>query len=435
MSHTRPVALGAAALLTVLAAGSGPAADARPPAKPGRVTNLHVGVVTKPATKYQLPLTWTAGASTTSYRVSAADAAGAVLDKATVTDPSWLAVVVGKADSTVQITVTPYDGRRKGPASKVSTVLPDLTAPAGTFQLSRTGQDVTVTQTALTDDLSGQADIARVVDWKDGSAPQAWTSGTQIGHRYSALGLWHPTVTLTDAAGNTAEQPLGVVVIGDEQAPTGAYAATPSAAWAAFTAVGLTETALDDDWSANADIQRTVDWGDGTQEAWPAGTVTASHVYADGGVFTPRMTLVDEAGNRAVVGAEPVTVTRDTAAPSVRLRLPARHRTSVRAWRTLRGSAADAGTGVAVVRVKAVQKRATGWYAYRPATGRWLRVATGRAAWRKARVASVVPTDTGRWRSRVRGLRKGVLVYRVVARDNVGNTSPGVTHRQRLTRR
>lgn len=433
-SSTRPVAVTVAALCLALVATSGPAAEAKPSTRPGRVTQLAVDSVTKPTTAYRVATSWKAATSTTSYRVTAVDASGAVLDKGTVTTPGWVALVKASAQASVRITVTPYDDARKGASSRTTTVLPDLTAPTGAFQLARTGQDVTLTQTALSDDVSQPGQITRSVDWGDGTPAQAWGSGTTTGHTFAGKGLWHPSVTLTDAAGNTAVVSAGVVVIGDETEPTGAFSTAPTSGWAAWTPVALTQLSIHDDFSADADIRRTVAWGDGTQSDWPTGAAV-DHVYQGAGTWTPQVTLVDEAGNAAVVGAPPVTVVRDEVAPSVWLWLPRHHRTSIRRWRTLEGRARDHETGTSVVRVKAVQKRATGWYGYRPSGGRWVSAATARGAWRKARPMTILPASTGAWLCTVRRLAKGVLVYKVVAHDQVGNASAPVSHRQRLTRR
>ena len=428
---SRPVALLAAALLTVLAAVAGPAADARPAARPGKITQLTVDV-TKPTAAYRLAASWGAAANATSYRVAATDPTGAVLASGTVTTTTWLASVKKPAGTSVRVTVTPYNGSRKGRPASLTTTLPDLTPPTGAFRLDRSGSSVTVTQTALSDDVSPAADITRVVTWGDGSVAQAWTSGSPIGHVYAGQGLWRPTVTLTDAAGNSAVVPLDAVVVGDLTAPTGSFAAGPAAAWAAFSRVGLTQLSIHDDFSADADIARTVRWGDGTVSPWPSGSA-AEHVYTAEGTYTPSVVLTDQAGNVATVASSAVTVTRDTVAPSVKLRVPRTHRTSARSWRILQGRASDVGTGVALVRVVAVQKRGAGWYGYRPGHG-WVKAPTQAAAWRRARPGRVAPASTGEWLVPLKHLKPGRLVVRVSARDQVGNASGVLTRSQRLTR-
>ena len=114
----------------------------------------------------------------------------------------------------------------------------------------------------------------------------------------------------------------------------------------------------------------------------------------------------------------------------VRLSLPKRRLTYVGTWKTLKGRATDtAGTGVARVEVKAVQKRGTAWYAFKPTTRTWVKTTTKARAFAKAGVRKVVPTTTGTWAAALPRLRKGTLVYKVVGVDRAANRSATVTHR------
>lgn len=433
-ASTRWVALLAAALLVTLAAFTGQSAQARPPTRPGKVTGLAM-VVTKPAAAYRLATSWNSASNASSYQVRITNTAGSVLDSDTVTAPAWVATVNAPANSTVRLTVVAVNGTRKGRPSTLSRSLPDLTGPTGTFTVSRVAGDATVTQVALADDVSPASGIVRAIDWGDGTPVQAWVSGDTIGHTYQGQGLWRPTVTLTDERANSSVVQLAAVVIGDETAPTGTFSSGPANAWAAWTAVNLTQVDIQDDYSADEFIVRTVTWGDGTTSPWASGTVL-QHVYPGAGTFTPSVMLMDDAGNSSVVAAQPVVVTRDAAAPRVRLNLPRTNRASVRSWRTLKGRAIDAGTGVKLVRVKAIEKRGARWYAYKPATGRWVRAGVVKsAAWAKAGPKTVAPASTGAWQVGLRRLTKGTLVYRVIARDRVGNISRPIVHTQRITRR
>ena len=83
----------------------------------------------------------------------------------------------------------------------------DETAPTGTYttapqkawaKLTR----VVITQVEIGDNLSKDEDIKRMVDWKDGSAPVEWSTGSTLKHRYTVAGSFTPTVTLVDDAGN-----------------------------------------------------------------------------------------------------------------------------------------------------------------------------------------------------------------------------------------
>jgi hypothetical protein len=274
------------------------------------------------------------------------------------------------------------------------------------------------------------------VNWDDGGPTQAWTTGTTLNHTYPLTAQRYvPTVTLEDAAHNSRVVHVPAVVINDLTAPTGTFAVTPASAWAKLTQVTLTQSALSDNWSPQAKITRSVDWGDGTPAtAWTTGA-TLSHVYTVGGSFTPKVTITDEAQNAAQIATSAVVVHVDSAAPVVRLLLPRTHKHSVRAWRTLRGKATDtAGTGVKVVALRIVEKRGTRWYGYRPATHTWVKASTMAKAFARSRALSRRTNSLHRWSARVAGLRKGTLVYRVKATDNVGNTSRTLTHRAALTK-
>ncbi|MGH3363087.1 MAG: hypothetical protein ACRDOW_00045 [Nocardioidaceae bacterium] len=95
----------------------------------------------------------------------------------------------------------------KATLSLQTVVTGDETAPTGTFatapqkawaKLTR----VVLTQVEIGDNLSKDEDIKRLVDWKDGSAPVEWSTGSTLTHRYTVGGSFTPTVTLVDDAGN-----------------------------------------------------------------------------------------------------------------------------------------------------------------------------------------------------------------------------------------
>lgn len=293
---------------------------AAPPLKPGKVTGL-AAVVTKPAATYTVASTWNAASNATSYKVKLVDALGTSLDSETVTTPSWSAHAARPAGTVVRVQVTPYRGTRKGTTATASKTLPDLTAPTGTFSVSWTTVTATVTQTALSDDVSATTSVLRSIDWGEGAGFESWASGDTTQHAYPAVdGLYRPRVRLVDQAGNTDTQTLHAVVIGDDTAPSGAFTAGPVAAWSSLTSVQLTQTSLDDDFSNPADVLRLVDWGDGSPiAAWSTLVDVPTHVYATAGSFTPLVSLTDEAGNTAQVAATPVAVTTDTVRPVVRL--------------------------------------------------------------------------------------------------------------------
>jgi hypothetical protein len=422
----------------MVGAAGGPA-TAKPPARPGSVTGVALAV-TKPGAQYVLSTTWTAASLATSYSVHAAGAGGATLAQGTVTSTSWQAAVTASAGTLVTVTVTPLNGTRRGGAGQAATQLPDLTAPTGTFTSSAEDVTATVTQTALGDDVSAAPAIVRTVDWGDGTAPDSWATGTTLRHTYDVApteeARFVPAVTLVDEAGNTRRVAVNAVVVHDTTPPSGAVELDRGAAWAGYTAVTLVErTPISDRWTPRELIARTVSWGDGSTNAWPAGTV-ARHVYGSAGRFVPTVLAVDEAGNEArIQAAAPVEVAPDSVRPGVRVLAPRRSR-SVRAWKVVNLAAVDAQTGVRSVRVRAVEQRAGTFYAYRATTRRWVKVGPSRRpALARAGWVDAAPSDGGRWRVSLPRLTDGALVLQAYATDGVGNSSGVVTRRQRLTRR
>ncbi len=193
-------------------------------------------------------------------------------------------------------------------------------------------------------------------------------------------------------------------------------------------------TTATDNLSPAANIRRTIAWGDGSTTV-TTGDKTLRHTYAVAGTFTPKVTLLDEAvpANSHDVLGTAVAIKKDVYAPAVTLTLPATKRRSVRSWTTLRGTARDAQTAVKLVRVKTVEKRGTAFYAYIPAKHVWVKVGTKTRAFATAGYVQV--NTTRAWGVRLARLTKGVLVYRVQARDVMGNYSAVVEHKQRLTQR
>jgi hypothetical protein len=428
-STFRVLAGGLAAGLLIGAFGTG-AAEARP-TKPGGLTNLTATATPAAAGTYAVSSSWDPAAGATKYRV-AITKGGTTLASATVTTASWSPSITS-SPGTASLAVTPVAVHRKGSTSRVSLLLADVTAPQGTFTSSWTGADATITQQALSDD-SGAAGVTRTVDWGDGTTVP-WTSGTTINHTYGALGRYTPTVTLKDAANNSNPVSVPAIVIGDSTAPTGAFSVAPGTAWAAFTAVTVSQTALHDDYSPNANITRSVDWGDGAVTSDWTGADTITHVYTTAGTFSPTVTLTDEAHNASpALTTSAVTVAVDAVAPVVKLLLPAAKH-SVTAWKRLKGTATDgAGTGVKRVSVRAVEKRGTAWYAYRAATKTWVKAGSKAKAFAKSRALALTTTASHSWAGKLPGLRKGTLVYKVKATDHVGNVSAVVTHKATLTK-
>ena len=412
------------------------AAQAKPHTKPGGVTVT--ASATEPATgSYAVSASWNTVANATSYKATISRA-GTALASTKVTAPTttWQATVAAVPGQQLSVSVRALVGTRQGKPSTKTLVLTDQIAPTATYtSVSDTNTGAaSLTENGLTDD-SPAAGITRSVDWGDGSSV-VYVAGAPITHTYQHIAARYvPHVTLKDAAGHTSEADATAIVIADTLAPTGTFTVDVATGWAKFTSVTLTQTSLSDNWSPAANIARSVDWGDGTVTAWPTGA-SLSHVYAVAGNYTPKVTLTDEALKSSQIDASSsVVVSADTVKPVVRLLLPkAQH--SVKAWRTLRGKATDtAGTGVKFVKLRAVERRGTRWYAYKPATKTWVTATTKARAFAKSGTLTVHTTTTHLWAGKLVGLRKGTLVFRVRATDKVGNASAVLTHTATLTKR
>ena len=164
--------------------------------------------------------------------------------------------------------------------------------------------------------------------------------------------------------------------------------------------------------------------------------MTASHVYAAAGSYTPQVVLKDEAGNVRQVAAQAVTVQRrhraargqgHPAQEGGRRRgglLEEAHRQGHRHQRHRRRHASPSS---------AIEKRGTGWYFYKATTKTWLKAATKAKAWKRAKAAVADPTAKGDWVVRLAGLKQGTLFVRATATDLAGNVSKPVTHKAVLT--
>ncbi|GAA3947379.1 ExeM/NucH family extracellular endonuclease [Actinoplanes auranticolor] len=315
------------------------------------------------------------------------------------------------------------------PAPRATAGVSDSTAPTGTFTLDATalwpGQTVTLTQTALTDDVSAPAGIRRVVTWGDGSAPQTLAAGAKTAtHTYAAAGRFPVSVALTDEAGNTG--PAGftgtsTVVVA---AQPGRYALDRRSIWATQS-VKLSLSGV------SGASKVSVAWGDGATSTMSPNVGSAAHVYPKAGTFTVKVTLFNQAGAGTPVTVGSVRVTKDTHKPVVTFTVP-KNAGKASAWSKITGTATDKGVGVARVRVKLIEQRNGKWYYY---TGRtWVKTTSKSKASAKATVLTVTPTARGTWSLGLKGVKKGTLTVTYWGSDKAGNTSAGKSYTRKITR-
>ncbi len=103
---------------------------------------------------------------------------------------------------------------------------PDTKPPVGSFVLlSAASSDdpgpltVEVAQVSLKDDRTPAADIVREVNWGTGVGYEPWRRGRTISFDYTSVGRYDLRVRVTDAAGNSSVEALGIVVVADSFAP------------------------------------------------------------------------------------------------------------------------------------------------------------------------------------------------------------------------
>jgi hypothetical protein len=196
--------------------------------------------------------------------------------------------------------------------------------------------------------------------------------------------------------------------------------AAPDTSWRLLSAspfagqtVTLARTALTDAFWPRSRLSVVVSWGDGSTQRVAATATTVAHRYYAVGSHAVTVRVSDPSGNGRTRGAGTVVVRADLAAPSARVvtpRIPSRRS----AWRPVVVTASDAGSGVAVVRVRISQQRKGAWVSWNGR--RWV---AGTAVW----VTAVRTTGTRRWAVTTPALTLGRLVVAARATDRAGLVS------------
>lgn len=110
--------------------------------------------------------------------------------------------------------------------SPATAAAPDTKPPVGSFVLlSAASTDdpgpltVEVAQVSLKDDRTPTAAIVREVNWGTGVGYEPWRRGRTISFDYTSVGRYDLRVRVTDEAGNSSVEELGIVVVTDSSAP------------------------------------------------------------------------------------------------------------------------------------------------------------------------------------------------------------------------
>jgi 5'-nucleotidase len=305
----------------------------------------------------------------------------------------------------------------------------DTTAPTGTYRLNAPalwpGQSVTLTELALSDDVSDAAKVTRVIDWGDGSATETLAAGVKTAtHKYASAGSYTVSVALADEAGNKGAAGFDGSATVVVAAQAGKYKLDPKLIWQtestdlAFSGVtGATEL--------------TVAWGDGSTTKVSANSLTVSHAYLKPGFFQVKVTPSNTAGAGKTVTVGVVTVLADCFKPDARITEP-RDDNRASSWQSVNGTAWDLGTGVAKVSVKLVQERSGKWYYFTGTS--WLKASSEKDANAKASTVTAVPNAKGAWTVKTAGVEKGTLKITYWAADKAGNTAKAKTHVAKITK-
>ena len=199
---------------------------------------------------------------------------------------------------TAKLTVTDDDGDA---TTDTLTITVNNVAPvveAGPDQTTDEGATVTVTG-AFTDAGSGDT---HTVEWDFGDGTTADT--LTASHVYADNGVYTAKLTVTDDDGDATSDTLTITV--NNVAPV--VEAGPDQT----TDEGATVTVTGAFTDAGSGDTHAVEWdfGDGTT----AGTLTASHIYADNGVYTAKLTVTDDDGDAT---SDTLTITVNNVAPVV----------------------------------------------------------------------------------------------------------------------
>jgi PKD repeat protein len=371
-----------------------------------------------------------------------------------VSDGAWHSVGCERFSSSVKLTVDGTSYSSKKSVGSISNPADIIVASHGSGEffpgdldeltyIVGSASSVPPNASFTASPTSGKAPLK--VSFKDTStnSPSKWawdfgdgsTSSSQSpSHTYDSPDDYTVTLTVTNGAGSDTATASISVADQDDKPPTGTFSIGPAAGWAKSTRVTITQTSIGDNVTPPGSIRRVVDWKDGSgATTWTTGTTT-SHVYARTGSYAPTVTLTDQAGNNTTVTVAAVTVRADASRPTVGLSRPGA-RTSVAAWRVLKGRVGDSGSGPSWVHLRIVEKRGGAWYAYRPASHAWVKSGSRAAALHKSRAVRAVLVGASRWSFALPGLHKGKLVMRLIAADRAGNNSRTATYGQLLTRR
>jgi hypothetical protein len=242
----------------------------------------------------------------------------------------------------------------------------DKTAPTGNFKLNYfslwVGQKTTLTLLGVADNQSAPAAITRVVTWGDGTTSTVPPTQTTITKAYTKAGKFPITLTLTDEAGNAKVIKSTGVLVG----VPGKFKLSTTAVWpgqrfnVTISAVPAGTTKI------------VLKYGNGYGITLKGKNQTLSGIYyyhrPDGTVVTPgtvTLTAVftNKYGDTTPITAARITLKHDLWNPHVTITTPA-HSNRTSAWKTIRGTATDKGSGIHFMLVFVLRASGANIYCY-----------------------------------------------------------------------
>jgi len=305
-------------------------------------------------------------------------------------------------------------------------------APTGTYKLDSnaiwTGQTVTLTESALTDDDTEAATVSRVITWGDGATQSAEAGSTSWTHTYATARTNTVSVTLSDGTvqgpGTLASASVAVTT------PPGTLGWQKNSVYTGTDGSGrpyLTEAVFAPTGMSTNATEAWTEWGDGeyTLLKEQASSTTVPHYFGPG-THTPQVQFGDSRGKANPRPATPLNVSIDSTSPTVALQWPASPNRAA-AWPTVRGTAKDSQAGMDYVSLVLFKwNNASGDYVYNFGTKKWIKWTGQDFDQLPASVENIIPvTSTGTWTSKpVAGLAKGWhFEIWPIAIDKVGNFS------------
>jgi hypothetical protein len=237
----------------------------------------------------------------------------------------------------------------------------------------------------------------------------------------------------------------------DTTAPTGTFVLSSNALWTGQQ-LTLTQSALADAGNDVATITRVVSWGDGTSTTVSPGATKVIKPYKNpsvklsyykksnklvpAGAKTLRVTFTNKYGAATPVVAGKVTLKKDSWNPTVKLTKPSKSSASkASAWSTVRGTAADKGSGLQKVQLFVVRANQFGDGWCYTTKKKWLKIDFENEDQDLTACTLASKVTKGKWSHKVSGLKKNYAIALVAfSLDWTDRMSSAAEAQQMLTR-